>query len=936
MAAIFQIRRGDSSITSSLSEGELYLNTRENALQVGTSTTASIKLLSLNTASFGDIVLSGSAYISGNIVLGGTITIGDSTSDSVVFNADLSSSIIPDADRLYDLGNETNWYRNVYANTISASFISGAIDGIGDMKAFSSSVAGKFLETQYSTSSLNTFSASEESKNSTLALYTASINSKFVEVQSSTASLNVFSASEESKNSTLALYTASIDTKFVEVQSSTASLNTFSGSSLIRLNELETYTASINNKFVEVQSSTASLNTFSGSTLGRLTNLESKSASVDVSLSQIHSYTSSLKTAIDLSGQNVTVLGNLTVNGTTTQINSTQVNIGENILELNFGGSATEAGIYTKDATGASTTSGSLLWDSNLDYWKAGKKDLESKILLAGGDGVLSGSTDFSAFSTSVDSRLSNLQNKSASVDISILNINNETASIESRLATLATYTGSIDTKFVAVGNATSSLNTFSSSTLGRLGELETYTGSINTKFVAVGNSTSSLNVFSASTLIRLGELETTSASVNNSISLLNTFSGSQESKDSTLATYTGSVDTKFTAVQSSTASLNTFSASVLSDLTSIHQTTASLNLFSASINFFSASIFTDFSNSYDAVSESFDYRIKILDPGNIAASIVAINTFTASASSSLHYLNQFTTSADSRLDNLETKSASVDISITNINSTTASLNTSVSNINSTTASLNTSVSNINSFTSSINTTIKTKLDVEGVLSGSIQVLGGTNIVSASTDSNTVDFTITNGNITANLIGGVVSGSTQVLAILSSLNTYTGSNDTLNTTQNGRLTSLENVTGSYETKGRAIHSGSAGDYQFNSIGVNIAASGVAGEIVATGDITAFYSSDIRLKENIQPIPNALEKVNQISGNTYDWKEGHEDIHSHKGNDVGVIAQEIENILPQLVTNRDTGYKAVQYEKLIPLLIEAVKELSAKVDRLEQK
>ena len=95
MAAIFQIRRGDSSITSSLNEGELYLNTYENALQVGTNTTASIKLLSLNTASFGDIVLSGSAYISGNIVLGGTITIGDSTSDSVVFNADLSSSIIP-------------------------------------------------------------------------------------------------------------------------------------------------------------------------------------------------------------------------------------------------------------------------------------------------------------------------------------------------------------------------------------------------------------------------------------------------------------------------------------------------------------------------------------------------------------------------------------------------------------------------------------------------------------------------------------------------------------------------------------------------------------------------------------------------------------------------------------------------------------------------
>ena len=56
----------------------------------------------------------------------------------------------------------------------------------------------------------------------------------------------------------------------------------------------------------------------------------------------------------------------------------------------------------------------------------------------------------------------------------------------------------------------------------------------------------------------------------------------------------------------------------------------------------------------------------------------------------------------------------------------------------------------------------------------------------------------------------------------------------------------------------------------------------------------------------------------------------------KGNDVGVIAQEIEQILPQIVTNRDNGFKAVQYEKIIPLLIEAIKELSAKVDSLENK
>ena len=169
------------------------------------------------------------------------------------------------------------------------------------------------------------------------------------------------------------------------------------------------------------------------------------------------------------------------------------------------------------------------------------------------------------------------------------------------------------------------------------------------------------------------------------------------------------------------------------------------------------------------------------------------------------------------------------------------------------------------------------------------------------------------------LPNGVVSGSSQI--------TYTS----ISSIPGGIVSGSSQVLG-----GTGIHSGSSGDYQFNSIGVGTAASALAGEIRATNDITAFYSSDIRLKENIQPIQNALEKVESISGNTYDWKAGYEEIHSHKGNDVGVIAQEIEEILPQIVTNRDNGYKAVQYEKIVPLLIEAIKELSAKIKELENK
>tara|TARA_B100000287_G_scaffold69796_1_gene61296 strand:- start:6972 stop:8744 length:1773 start_codon:yes stop_codon:yes gene_type:complete len=104
-----------------------------------------------------------------------------------------------------------------------------------------------------------------------------------------------------------------------------------------------------------------------------------------------------------------------------------------------------------------------------------------------------------------------------------------------------------------------------------------------------------------------------------------------------------------------------------------------------------------------------------------------------------------------------------------------------------------------------------------------------------------------------------------------------------------------------------------------------------GALRVAGDITAFYSSDRRLKDNISPIKNALDKVSSISGNTFKWNEKSE----NQGEEVGVIAQEIEALgLPGITTTRNDGTKAVRYEKLIPLLIEAIKELKVEVDELK--
>ena len=114
---------------------------------------------------------------------------------------------------------------------------------------------------------------------------------------------------------------------------------------------------------------------------------------------------------------NVIISGDLSVEGTTTTIDSTTVNIGDNTLELNYGGSQTSGGILVKDATGSSTVSGSLLWDSTNDYWKLGKLGSESEVIIASNivenlpTGTVSGSSQISlsGFNTSQLSENTNL-----------------------------------------------------------------------------------------------------------------------------------------------------------------------------------------------------------------------------------------------------------------------------------------------------------------------------------------------------------------------------------------------------------------------------------------------------------------------------------------------------------------------------------------------
>ena len=120
-----------------------------------------------------------------------------------------------------------------------------------------------------------------------------------------------------------------------------------------------------------------------------------------------------------------------------------------------------------------------------------------------------------------------------------------------------------------------------------------------------------------------------------------------------------------------------------------------------------------------------------------------------------------------------------------------------------------------------------------------------------------------------------------------------------------------------------------------SIGVGVTPNATDGRIDASNDIVAYSSSDKRWKKNIKQIESPLEKLQKLSGVEFDWIEDTE-VHGNVGNDVGVIAQEVELVLPQAVQTRDSGMKAVRYEKLIPLLIETIKEQQKQIDELKNK
>jgi hypothetical protein len=759
MAQIIKHRRGSLESVSSATKraGELLVVTGSTGI----------------TAANGDTILlvgiDGSTVTPANKVLQGT-SVPDLTGASYDTSVDGIPYYDTSAEKFYILNKGGNVEVKATANTGGSGIVSGSaqVDALGFLQVggdgvvsgssqitvtettgfstFSSSLKATDDAQDGRLNNLETFSASEESKNSTLATLTGSFTSRLNNLEST-------SASHDSRLDDLESFSSSLDNAFVsetELAAATGALETADSAQQARLSSLEAETGSIATAQSAQDARLSSLETETGS-------IASAQSAQDARLSSIEGFTSSIDTTIktklnvetvvsssaqvvsllsdqatdfgtgrvsaddfgdadggstftgsfvgdgsqltglvtdlrisgstgndvvslltdDLSvigtanqiettvtdGQiqigivenptltgNVTISGNLQVQGTTTTVDSTTVNIGDNIIELN-GTGAVFGGIMIGDVTAPNQVSGSLLWDATNDYWIAGASGSESKVLLAKGDSVVSGSSQITITSTTGFSTFS-----------SSLKATDDAQDV--RLTDLETFE-------TTQGAKNTTLQTVTASYESRLGQLETDSGS------QAG---------------RLNNLEATSASHDGRLDDLETFSAS--------------LDATFEEKASGTHTLVSGSSQIVSFLDG-----EDVNL-------------GGISGSTLDITGNAKIDGNLVLGGNITIGDASGDTISFGGEVS----SDIIPSADNTYDLGSATDKFAEVHATTIYG-------------------------------AINAT-------NGVVSGSDQVLGGTNIVSSSSDTSTVAFDITDGVISADVIGGVHSGSAQVVSSL--------------------------------------------------------------------------------------------------------------------------------------------------------------------------
>jgi len=249
-----------------------------------------------------------------------------------------------------------------------------------------------------------------------------------------------------------------------------------------------------------------------------------------------------------------------------------------------------------------------------------------------------------------------------------------------------------------------------------------------------------------------------------------------------------------------------------------------------------------------------------------------------------------------------------------------------------------------------------------GTSSGTVSSVGGTGSVNGITLSGTVTSsgnltlggTLTGVSLTTQVSGtlpianggtGATSGSAALSALGGVTTSGTGATGTWGISISGNAATATSATtaGSATTASTANSATTAGTANALNTGNSYTVAGltVNGAISATGNVTAYATSDIQFKENVQPIEGAVDVASAIGGKTFDWTDayiaenGGEDGYFIRKNDFGVIAQDVEAAFPLAVRTRENGTLAVDYEKLVAVAFAAIAELKAEIEALKK-
>ena len=961
-----KFRRGTTAQQSgSLAFGEPYVNTTLGTLVIG-GASGDIILGTTGTGStgtFGDISgsgldITGNARIGGNLTLGGAITIGDATADTINVIASISSSIVPESTNAFDIGSSTKIYRTIYGGIISGSTLQIMSSANPELRLINKTSGVAYHIQNGAAGALHIHNATTD----TLLLRFASAS---LQDDHSAEFFGSLSVSKSISSPTI------------------TGINTFTGSTNTRLTNLENKTGSL---------ATTGSNTFKGNQ----TIIGSGAGFAAYISTSVNDATLGLDTTANVNAAYFLKNGekNFEVSYDTTNANGIfRLLPYDNSSYFEIGNPSNSGAdyVFISEATYGNILMGPGI--GNATSYLAGATPATDKVQIAG-NLYVSGAIKANSFTGSIAATNGVVSGSSQVVDI-LTSLNSLTSSY-ARTNTANTFTGNqtitgslyISQDLVVAGS--SSIQNISSSRLDigdniiqlnvnnpslRFGGLAIYdSGSAGTSgsflydslhdefiFVHRGNGTNvtsshfvlgpetydnlgtetyltnnrlpkgtgkehlvDSNITDTGTLITLGSNTVVNGTIVASGTSL--ISGSSQLNGTTISNLSGSFTGSLSGTLSGVASLATTVAVVTTGTTTDTTLYPMFSLNPSPNTYITPTTHPSGSFYYNGVTR------QVVAEGFVGG-IYATNGVVSGSS---QVVGSSITTNTITIGSTSTALGGTSTTLAGLTSVSSTGFTGALTGNASTATTLQTARTINgtSFDGSANITIA------NLVSGSSQIsFGGvTGLVSNSQLSNN-SITIAG---TSTALGGTISAAT----ILQGTGVVSGSSQVQLGSASGNIALATQTTGDYVASlvaGTGItlsNNSGEGATPTIAIGQSVATNAtptfgnltINGSINATGDITAYYTSDKRHKNNIQPITDALLKVSKLNGVTWEWND---DVHevTKSTPKTGLIAQEVQEVLPEVIKEREDGFLALDYSKMMGLMVEAIKEQQTQIHNL---